>query len=59
MRSSDGDVAQLKRLIEIQGQIVKQARQNERAEKNRGGILRKLAVRSSVVRRLIGFVSQL
>jgi hypothetical protein len=54
--SRDVDIAQLKQLIEIQTQIVKQAKQNELAQKNRKAPQRKLA---GVPRRIFGFLSQL
>jgi len=56
LRGSNVDVAQLKQLIEIQTQIVKQAKQNELAQKNRGANRLTLA---GVPRRLLSFLSQL
>jgi hypothetical protein len=54
----DGEVTvvQLKRLVEIQTEIVKQAEQVERAKQNSKGFRRTL-VRSP--RRLLQFISQL
>jgi hypothetical protein len=56
LRGSDGDVAQLKQLIEIQTQIVKQAKQNELAQRNRSATRLRLA---AMPRRVLSFLSQL
>jgi len=56
LRSGDVDIAELKQLIEIQTQIVKQAKQNELAQKHRNKRTHKLA---SMPRRLFSFISQL
>jgi len=56
LRGSDVDVAQLRQLIEIQTQIVRQAKQNELAQRNRRTSQRTLA---GVPRRLLSFLSQL
>jgi hypothetical protein len=54
----DGEVTveQLKRLVEIQTEIVKQAEQVERAKKNRRSSVRKFV---TAPRRLLSFLSQL
>jgi len=49
-------VEQLKQLVEIQTQIVKQAQQVKLAKKSRNGFQRKLAAGQ---RRLLRFISQL
>jgi len=56
LQSSDVDVAQLKQLIEIQTQIVKQAKQNELAQKSRTPSPHKLA---GMPRRFLSLLSQL
>jgi hypothetical protein len=56
LRNGDLTVEQLKQLVEIQTQIVKQAKQNELAHKHRGTRRRKLA---GVRRRVLSFLSQL
>jgi len=56
LRSGDVDIAELKQLIEIQTQIVKQAKQNELAQKHRNKRTHKLA---GMPRRLFSFISQL
>jgi len=56
LQSRDVEIAQLKQLIEIQTQIVKQAKQNELAQKHRKAPQRKLA---GVSRRFFSFLSQL
>lgn len=53
------DVAQLKRLIEIQSQVVNLARENERAAKKRQAMQRSLTGRRGVLRRLLGLLAQL
>jgi len=56
LQSSEVDVAQLKQLIEIQTQIVKQAKQNELAQKNRQERQHTLA---EAPRRFFNFLAQL
>jgi hypothetical protein len=56
LRNGDLTVEQLKQLVEIQTQIVKQAKQNELAHRNRGTRRRKL---TGVPRRVLNFLSQL
>lgn len=56
LRSGDVDIAELKQLIAIQTQIVKQAKQNELAQKHRKTRPHKLA---GMPRRLFSFLSQL
>ena len=55
LQSSDVDIAQLKQLVEIQTQIVNQAKQIKLA-KQRTGLRHRLAAGP---RRLLGFISQL
>jgi hypothetical protein len=56
LQSRAVDIAQLKQLIEIQTQVVKLAKQNELAKKNRPGLQHRLA---GGPRRLFRFLSQL
>jgi hypothetical protein len=56
LQSRDVDIAQLKQLIEIQTQIVRQAKQNELAQKHHKAPPCKLA---GVSRRFFSFLSQL
>jgi hypothetical protein len=56
LRDDAIDVEQLRQLVEIQTQIVKQARLNELARKNRRTVRRTLV---ESPRRLLGFISQL
>jgi hypothetical protein len=55
-RDGDIDVAQLRQLVEIQTQIVKQTKQNQIAQQQLTGLRRKL---TGSPRRLLGFISQL
>lgn len=56
--SVEVDRAQLKRLIEIQSQVVTLAKQNELAERKRRALQRSLTSRRGVVRRLLGVLAQ-
>ena len=56
LHSSDVDVAELKRLVEIQTQIVKHAEQIKMAKKHRRAGQRKL---TGMPRRFVSFISQL
>jgi hypothetical protein len=58
-RSQELEVEQLKRLIEIQSQVVNLARQNEIAEKKRNEMQRQLAGRRGIVRRALGALAQI
>jgi DNA-binding protein H-NS len=56
LRNGEVTVEQLKQLVELQTQIVKQAQQIEHARKRRHGVRQKLA---GGPRRLLRFISQL
>jgi hypothetical protein len=56
LHNGDMTVEQLKQLVEIQTQIVKQAQQVEHAKRNRTTFRRKLA---GTQRRLLRFLSQI